>query len=264
MPPIPAIFTLFLDPGAVTRPAACPAPLGHVIQIILERGTATKTSRANFSSSTCPQDRRKRGTPGPVSRTNTMCSTTHRIESSAESGIPSSASQITKLPGCQQPSVHSTLKDEFQAFDLKARSELLSKTTENRIRSRGHPMQRLCSLPGPGRLRGRRLTAQSAWFSRPEGYLQLCRHAGDREAVGVEEHHHSEAFKLKQSSGHRAVHVRAYTVRLETTPTTAATETTHVTTGQSTRQSATVCDGTDRDQEDPCGTAVSSVTANGD
>ncbi|XP_070376878.1 uncharacterized protein [Dermacentor albipictus] len=264
MPPIPAIFTLFLDPGAVTRPASCPAPLEHVIPIIVEPGTATKTSRVTFSSSTSPQDRRKRRTPGTLSRTNTMCSTTHRIASRAESGIPSSTSQISKLPGCQQPSAYSTLKDESQIFDLKRRSELLSKTTENRIRSRGHPMQRLCSLPGPGRLRGRRLTAQSAWFSRPEGYLQLCRHAGDREAVGVKEWHHSEAFRLTQSSGRRAVHVRAYTVRLETTPTTAAMDTTHVTTAQSAWQSATMCDGTAHDQEDSCGTAVSMVAANGD
>ncbi|XP_075526425.1 uncharacterized protein LOC142558150 [Dermacentor variabilis] len=193
-----------------------------------------------------------------------MCSTTHRIASSAESGVPSSPSQITKLPGCQQPSVYSTLQDESQAFDLKARSELLSQTTDNRIKSRGQPTQRLRSLPGRGRLRGRGLTAQSAWFARPEECLQLCRHAGHREAVGVEERHHSEAFKLKQSSGHRAVHVRAYTVCLETTLTTVAAETTHVTTGQSPWQSATVCHGTARDQEDPCGTAVSTVTANGD
>ncbi|XP_072140433.1 uncharacterized protein [Dermacentor andersoni] len=147
-----------------------------------------------------------------------MCSTTHRMASSAESGVPSSASQITKLPGCQQPSVYSTLKDESQAFHLKGRSELLSQTTENRTRSRGRPMQRLHSLPARGRLRGRRLTAQSAWLARPKGYLQLCRHAGDREAVGVEEGHHSEAFKPKQSSGCRPVHVRVYTLRLDTIP----------------------------------------------
>ncbi|XP_065311584.1 uncharacterized protein [Dermacentor albipictus] len=118
------------------------------------------------------------------SRTETTSGTTTSSASAASSGEPSGFTpgippSVLMFSGTAPKSQSWPITDKSKTSDLKERFEPSSRTSQAHSRSRGHPLQRLHSFPGRGRLRGGRMPLPWHWVSRSERRLRLFHHAGD-------------------------------------------------------------------------------------